>query len=351
MPNMVRGFCKEWLFLLHMQPNKNIKIFINYFLGPLLFAWLAYSIYRQIVRQPQLGASWLHIRSSFRSVQVLYLVGAIALIPANWGLETLKWQLSVRRIYPVSFVQAFKAVLAGVSFSVTMPNRVGDYLGRMMYLPEGSRLRTISVTLVGSCAQLIVTLVAGTFGLLMLKDTLLQQLPHYYVLSQFIIYGLVLASILGLVLYFQASAAAGLFRRWTRAEKYFYLVDALNDFDRRLLWQVLLLSLLRYFVFLVQYIFIFYLFDVNVPPVTIMLVMSIVFLAMAIVPSIALVEVWLRGKIMLLLVGIFSANTLGTGLASVTVWFLNLIVPAIAGSLLLLNLRVFRRKNARDTST
>ena len=37
-----------------MQLGKNIKIFINYFLGPLLFVWLAFSIYKQILRQPQL---------------------------------------------------------------------------------------------------------------------------------------------------------------------------------------------------------------------------------------------------------------------------------------------------------
>jgi uncharacterized membrane protein YbhN (UPF0104 family) len=327
-----------------MQLNKNIKIFINYFLGPLLFVWLSYSIYRQIVRQPQLGESWRLIRASFQSSEILYLVGAIALIPANWGLEAWKWQLSVRQIYPVSFVQACKAVLSGVSFSVTMPNRVGDYLGRMMYLPEGSRLKTISVTLVGSFAQLLVTLVCGTVGLVLMKDLLLQHFPGWHLASQFVVYGLVMASVVCIFLYFHAAAAVGLFRRWIRSEKYLYLVEALHYFNRRLLLQVLLLSLLRYLVFVVQYIFIFYLFGVYVTPVTIMLVMSIVFLAMAIVPSIALVEVWLRGKIMIMLMGLFSTNILGTGFASVTVWFLNLIVPAIAGSILLLNLRVFRKR-------
>ena len=334
-------------FYCNVQVNKNIKIFINYFLGPLLFIWLSYAIYRQVVRQPRLEESWRHIRASFHSAHVLYLVGAIALIPVNWGLEAWKWQLSVRRIYPVSFVQAYKAVLSGVSFSVTMPNRVGEYLGRIMYLPEGSRLKTISVTLVGSFAQLLVTLIAGIVGLVLMKDILLQHFTGYRVAAQFIIYGLALTGAVCLFFYFRAAAAAGLFRRWLRSDKYFYLVEALHHFDRRLLVQVLLLSLVRYMVFLVQYIFVFYLFGVYVPVGTIVLVMSIVFLAMAIVPSIALVEVWLRGEIMIILMGLFSANTLGTGFASVTVWFLNLILPAIVGSLLLLNLRVFRKKNSR----
>jgi hypothetical protein len=73
--------------------------------------------------------------------------------------------------------------------------------------------------------------------------------------------------------------------------------------------------------------------------------MSTVFLAMSIVPSIALVEVGLRGEISIRLMGLFSANTLGIGFTSITIWFINLILPAIIGSLLLLNLRVFKRKN------
>ena len=138
-----------------MQMNKNIKIFINYFLGPLLFAWLIYSIYRQVLKQPQLEESWFHIRQSFQSYKIVYLVLGLLLIAVNWGLEAWKWMISVRTFYPVKFLQAFKAVLSGVSFSVTMPNRVGEYLGRIVYLPEGNRLKTISVTLVGSFAQLL----------------------------------------------------------------------------------------------------------------------------------------------------------------------------------------------------
>jgi len=118
-----------------MQMNKNIKIFINYFLGPLLFAWLIYSIYRQVLKQPQLEESWFRIRQSFQSYKIVYLVLGLLLIAVNWGLEAWKWMISVRTFYPVKFLQAFKAVLSGVSFSVTMPNRVGEYLGRIVYLP------------------------------------------------------------------------------------------------------------------------------------------------------------------------------------------------------------------------
>jgi len=92
-------------------------------------------------------------------------------------------------------------------------------------------------------------------------------------------------------------------------------------------------------------VLVFYLFEVNIPVSTIAIVMSVVFLAMAVIPSITLIEVWLRGEISIKLIGMFSLNTLGIGFTSVTVWFINLILPAITGSLLLLSLRVFKNEN------
>ena len=332
-------------FYCYMQMNKNIKIFINYFLGPLLFAWLSYSIYRQIVKQPQLEESWLRIRQSFQSYNIVYLVMAILLIVVNWGLEAWKWMISVRTFYPVKFFQAFKAVLSGVSFSVTMPNRVGEYLGRIMYLPEGNRLKTISVTLVGSFAQLLITIIVGTFGLIILKPSLVGQFPQLKIWYQFIVYGLIILASIMLLIYFNVESTVNLFNKWIRNQKYVYLIEALQKFHSVLLIQMLLISFLRYLIFVIQYVLIFYLFEVNVPADTIATVMSVVFLAMAVIPSIALVEVWLRGEISIKLMGLFSLNTLGIGFTSVTVWFINLILPAIAGSLLLLSLRVFKNED------
>lgn len=326
-----------------MQLNKNIKIFINYFLGPLLFAWLAYAIYRQIMKQPQLEESWLQIQRSFQSYKIVYLVVAFVLIVVNWGLEAWKWMISVQTIYPVKFLQAFKAVLSGVSFSVTMPNRIGEYLGRMMYLPEGNRLKAISVTLVGSFAQLLITLVTGTTGLIILKSSLLDHFPGLRIWFQFIVYGLLIIILIMLLIYFNVSGSVHLFHRWIKNKKYAYLVEALHYFDVRLLLRILLLSLLRYLVFIVQYILVFHLFEVNVSVNNIALVISVVFLAMAVIPSITLIEVWLRGEISIQLAGMFSQNLLGIGFTSVTIWFINLILPAIAGSLFMLSLRVFKK--------
>ena len=275
---------------------------------------------------------------------MIYLLIAILLIPINWGLEALKWKRSIRHLKYISFKHAFKAVLSGVSFSVTIPNRVGEYLGRVIYLPEGYRLKAISATIVSSFAQLLITLLAGCFGMLLLKNYLLVSIiPVLW--YRFIIYGLTGTTLLLLLLYFNIAGSVGWFYRWIKNQKYLYLVEALRDFSWRILIQLLLISLIRYLVFIIQYFLIFQLFGVELPPGVIAEVMSVVFLFMAVVPSIALLEIGIRGEICLKLIGLFSANALGTGLTSVTVWLINLILPAIAGSLFLLNLNVFKRNN------
>lgn len=329
-----------------MRVNKNIKIFLNYFLGPLLFLWLSFSIYQQIKNQSHLEASWLHIKESFYSPNVIYLLLTVLLMFVNWGLEAAKWRLAVRPVHKVSFLQAFKAILSGVSFSVTIPNRIGEYLGRMLYMPDGKRLQVISLTVICSISQLLVTLVVGTLGFFVLKASLIEAGILSLVGYQFVAFGLLLLITILTVFYFSLSAIERWLERSVKRASWLYLVQAIRSFDMQRLGLLVTLSTVRYVVFVTQYILLFRLFEVNVSVIDGFWVMSLVFLALAVIPTIALVEVGLRGQISLQLVGLFAANNLGILLTSITIWGINLIIPALAGSLLILCLRLFTQRKA-----
>jgi uncharacterized membrane protein YbhN (UPF0104 family) len=328
-----------------MQWNKNIKIFINYFLGPLLFLWLLFSIYRQIRQQPHLETSWLYIREAVLSYQLWYLIMAVVLIFFNWALEAWKWKLSVATFYNIGFWPAFKAILCGVSFSITTPNRVGEYLGRMMYLPDGNRLKSISVTLVGSWSQLLITVFTGLAALIVLKADLLKGQFASDFFYQFVLFCVVAGAITLTLFYFQTSFIGKLLEKWFYNTKYLYLIQHLRTFDRKLLLKLLLLSFLRYLVFVCQYYLVFNLFGVHVPIAETWNALGLVFLAMAVIPSIALADVGIRGEISIQIMGLFTPNILGIGLTSVTIWLLNLVLPAIIGSILILGIKVFKKKN------
>ncbi len=323
-----------------MKHSKSIKIFINYFLGPVLFCWLAYSIYRQIQQQPDLEKSWRHIRSTMGTSMVWNLLAVCALMLVNWSLETIKWRLSVRQIQEVNFFTAFKAVLSGVSFSVSTPNRIGEYLGRILYMEEGNRLKAISLTITSSISQLIITLVMGLAGILLLKNEIEQNGILTGIWIQVLLYGVLGAVVILTLFYFRLPWLVRWVDRLPANRRFSWLIVALEHFNATLLLQLLSLSLLRFLVFILQYYLLFRLFGVEVSLWQGWWAVSVAFLVMAIVPTIALfTDLGLRGQVNIKLIGLFSGNHLGIGLTSVSIWFINLIIPALVGSLLILSIK------------
>lgn len=322
-----------------MKLNKNIKIFINYFLGPLLFVWLSWSIYRQIIRQPDLGAAWYRIKTSFSSPLIWNLVITVFLMIINWSVEAVKWKISVREIQHVSFMKAFRAVLSGLSFSVSTPNRVGEYLGRMLYMKEGNRLKTISITIAGSISQLMITLFMGGLGLLVLmKDIENKQLVSS-LWMRVILYGVFLALVVLTLLYFRLSWLVRWVGRLPGSQKFVYLVQSLEELDATLLFKLLSLSAVRFGIFIIQYFLIFRLFNVEMDFGQCLWTISVSFLVMAIIPTITIAELVQRGKVVATIAGLYSVNELGMNLATASIWFINLILPAVAGSILILQMR------------
>jgi uncharacterized membrane protein YbhN (UPF0104 family) len=327
-----------------MKLNKNIKIFINYFLGPLLFIWLSWSIYRQVQKQPNLESAWQGIKESFSTPLVWNLLAVLLLMVVNWAIEAVKWKMSVRPVQQVSFLKAFRAVLSGVSFSVSTPNRVGEYLGRVLYMEEGNRLKTISITIVGSISQLIITLLMGCIGLILLRHGIEANQLISPIWMNVIIYG-VMAVLSGLLLfYFRLSWLIKWVDRLPGTNRFTYLVKALEDFDAGLLFRLLLLSAIRFAVFIVQYYLLFHLFAVDVGWWNIFWAVSVSFLVMAVIPTIAIVELVQRGKVMTTIMALYTTNDLGVGFTTAGIWLINLVLPAFVGSLLILGMRKLIKK-------
>lgn len=330
------------------QRYKNIKIFLNYVLGPLLFIWLSYSVYQQIKNQPHLEESWINIKASFTDTRVINFILVFILMFVNWSLEALKWKISVQNVQPVSFFRSLKAIFSGVSFSVTTPNRTGEYLGRVLYMDEGNRLRVISLTILGSISQLIITILFGVLGLMILKTEIDKtQLTVWSVWIKnagLIIGGLGLAFLT--VFYFRIGWLVKWIEKIPAIKKYIWLINELEKADTTLLLRLLSISMLRYVVFATQYFLLFRFFGVEVNWWQGFWATSIVFFIMAITPTIELFEVVKKAFVTTEIFAIFTVNTLGIGFVTTTIWFINLVVPAAIGSLLILGIKFFKRNEA-----
>jgi hypothetical protein len=328
--------------------NKNIKLFLNYVVGPLLGIWLFYSLYHQVRSQPHLHESLILIKQAPFGEDAWRFWLVIIFSFVNWGLEAKKWQVLMKKLQPLSYWVAVKGVLSGVTLSLNTPNRVGEYGGRIVYVEEGNRIKSISLSIAGSICQLTITILMGCFGLIFLLNTPHTTTSTVIVLSFFWLQILLLLSIIStiilLLFLFRLQWVLKLIKRFSIFSKNIQFLSSLAEFTPKLLLRLLVLSLLRYLVFVIQYILLLHVFKVEVSFQQGFWLIAILYLVMAIVPTFAIAELGIRGKFSVELLSLYSANTIGIIGTTFGIWFINLFVPALAGSFFIIRKKIFKAK-------
>lgn len=328
--------------------TKRTKNFLNYIVGPILFIWLTWSIYQQIQKQTDLEKSWQFIVNALKgsNIGLIGLVGLLLLV--NLGMEARKWQLQIRGIEQLSFFQAYKAVMAGQAMGLNTINRIGEAAARAAYLQEGNKIRGMMLSIVGSMAQMVATFGMGIFFLIYMRLHILQDGKQIEGLSNFWLDGLIYVVAMGIFLftlaYFKISALIQLVEKIPFIKKYIFFLEKLEDFHWNTLIHILWLSFIRYMVILTQYYLLFQVFDISIFWVDLYALTGVMLLVLGIIPSIAFAELGIRGKVGLLLFGLVTSNAMGIIATAVGIWLINLILPAIVGTLFILGIRIFRNK-------
>jgi len=328
--------------------QKKINIVVQYLVAPILFIWLCYSIYHQVSEQKQLPSFIASLKQIPAATAFWYLVLITFLTAINWGLEAFKWKRLTHQLEPLSFKAAYAAILTGQVVSFSSINRVGESIGKSMLLSDGNRLKGVVLSFVASASQLIVTLVAGLIATIWMFSDIRVEIQDQLQVSQValsICYGALFVLVtLFIVCYASIPFFANKLAKLSFFSKYVFLLTALQTIPNRLLVQVSFISGARYLVFLLQYLLIFKLCNVSMEVFTVVALTAILFLILAIIPTLTLAELGIRGKVSLLLFGMYSSNEMGILAAAGGIWLLNLIIPACLGGLILLRLQYFRKQ-------
>ena len=304
--------------------NKTTKRAAKWTAGILVTALLFWHLYTQIRAQAATGAGFTWWPKEMAG----YLITAGLLLPVNVGIEARKWQLLIETAMPVSFMQALRSVLSGIAASIITPNRIGEYPARIIALRQASSTRLISVSVLGACAQLLCLMIAGVAGLI------------YYciihpVLLHFIILGITAVfTILLLLLYFSFEQWAPRIEHIRVLRKLHMWALLLHRFTWREQWTILGLSLLRFAIFTLQYWLLLRWQGIPLPLAEGFLLCTLFFWAMAIIPSIALAELGIRGTVSVFLFAPFTHNIAGIAVATFILWCINLVLPALIGVIL-----------------
>ncbi len=315
--------------------------------GPVVFCILLYAISHQIRRQPGWEHSLQRIGQVLGGAGILKLLLVFGLLFLNWGLEARKWQLALRPLGRVSLALSYRAIFSGATMAFFTPNRMGEYLGRMLYLEPGKRWSSISLTVVCSIAQLLTTLVVGATGLIFLRPVIAgawegSNIDIIFWINLLIAVVFAVATVLT-IFYFRLSSLVRWAGAWRWMRKWVVYLRPLQAFNATILLRILSLSVSRYLVFVTQYYLLFEVFEVEMGWWQSFWSVSVIFLTIALIPSMAmLTELGIRWGASVEVLRLFSPNIVGIFASSLSAWVINLVIPALIGSLLILGLKIFR---------
>lgn len=316
--------------------NKSIKIFTNYFIGPLLFVWLVYRVYNEISAQKDLPLYIEELISGINAQKIAILILVIFLMLVQWMAEAKKWQLLLQGILFVPFGKAVKSIFSGIAFSIATPNRFGEFIGRILHLPKEARLQGTTCTFIGNFAQLIATCFAGAMGLILTQsDHLLNPTSFFVTFISTLKVATPFTALFFVFIYFQAALFFKWLSQFKLLEKWKDNLIGLSQIPFFILLKVLSWSFLRYAIFMVQYWLFFQILDVHIGFLETCIGMSVMLLWLAVIPTVSIVELGLRWQFSIFLLSPFTSNVLGLTMAVTFVWLLNLILPALVGAFLL----------------
>lgn len=273
------------------------------------------------------------------------LFGLVALMMLNWTLEAFKWRTLVQHLEKISLWKSLKAIFSGITIAIFTPNRVGEYGGRIFHLKKADRIDAALFTIVGSYAQLVVTLVTGivaTIFFLPQHVGLGPITPMQYNLIGLLMFGLASALV---VLFLNTRLLTTIINWLPIPDKYRHYASVFEYHSSATLWKVFLASLGRYLIFTFQFFLLLHIFEVEINYANAMMMISMTYFVMTAVPTIAITELGVRGSISVYFLGMLSTNVKSIFLASSMLWLINLAIPALIGVLFIFQLRFFRKSD------
>lgn len=314
------------------------KSVLNYVIAPLLLILLLWLIYRQIASKGSFDEQWHELASRWHEGGWLLIAFALILTPVNWMLEAKKWHLLLKKIEPLPFRLALSSTMTGMAFALVTPNKIGDFAGRILYLKDENKLRAIIATLIDNISQTVITYLAGIVGLIFLNIVYPGQ-------WQFVALVVAICSaVLLLYFYFRIDLLANWAENRKWLQKISVAIRVVKRYSKKNLAIMLLLSLIRFGSYSIQFVVFLKVFDVPIGWGPAWLLSCVMFWLIAVVPSIFAIDLGVRAYVANLIfvdAGLVE-NSIIIIASSYIVWLLNWALAAIIGSLLLLTVRILR---------
>lgn len=275
------------------------------------------------------------------NVHPAMLAAALLLLPFNLTLQYSKWRVLVHSRCPSVTPRELRAsLLLGFTFGIITPARLGEFGGRAVAISGADRLALVGLTAVDKIATMFVTLLVGVIALVIFTA----RHPIGTVLTlnaSLLLVLLLIVAIAAIAVYVkrrkysdnnlpEALGSGGFVRR--RIGEMRHVLRGVDAGQRR---QLVLLSLLFYLTFLLQFYLLLRAFG-PVDAISALAGIGTIMLLKTVAPPVTLGELGIREGASVYVLG--HAGILATTAfnASLLLFAINILLPSLAGLAVLL---------------
>jgi hypothetical protein len=248
-------------------------------------------------------------------VKFTYLVFVFLLLfsIANRFLEILKWKNLVSIIKTISIGEATKQVLGALTAGIFTPNGLGEYAGKALYFDKKETKKVIFLNLICNGIQMVLTIIFGFLGLLIIG---------YEKEAAFL--GILVLVLFTILFFIKKITIKGY-----SLEK---LLIKIGEIPKEIHARNNIFAILRYLVFSHQYYFLFRVFNVDLPYITLMATIAVVYFLASSLPSFQFLDFAVKGSVALFFFEKIGVAAISIIFISTLMWFLNVVLPVIIGS-------------------
>ena len=266
----------------------------------------------------------------------LVLSVTVLLLVANWALEAWKWQYLSKKLESISFWKAMRGVFTGVTLGFVTPLGLGEYTGRILHLNHPDRSRSLGAVFLCRIAQFYVTVICGGLAIVFYTSVVQEQnLIYSLVLTSFIILTTIFLFLF--ILFYKRMIL--LTEKISLLNKLYPYLSIISEYKPDEIRHVIFISFIRYFVFTLQFILLLRMFDVIVPWDAMLTGIFFVFIAKSVIPT--LFDLGVREGAAVFFFSAFTNAEENILFASLSLWVINLLIPALIGLFFIFRLKIF----------
>jgi hypothetical protein len=295
-------------------------------------------IYSRLSQIPELSAqllSWFH-----QPLIIFVLVASCFLMPINWGIESYKWKLITQQVESIPYTTALKSVFMGICLGNIAPGRAMEFLGKIYFFKFENKPSVTILHFINGMFQMLITVLVGIAAI-----AYKFQLVHS---SAQLVYSIIIFGIVLIIFFCLAILNVSTIQRKLKFIKWFKFSDSTQQlsFSKMLLFKLVVLSMLRYFVFSFQFYLVYRVLSLPMPVMQITSSIAVYFMLTSLIPMVSFIEPAIRAAIALFVFNQVNDSYISVVLSATLLWFINVVLPSVIGYLIILKAKInFNIKN------